>query len=67
LQYFFKSGIHGKACYALLKEAAAPQEIASMHMTHLAHLLNVAMFLGEIGDIHRFSHPSKLLAFAGLL
>lgn len=142
LQYFFKSGIHGKACYALLKEAAAPQEIASMHMTHLAHLLNIAshghfkkdtaqelrvlaqksvgvpdttisiqvahtieqielldrqlievhanietimasldsvimtvpgigylngaMILGEIGDIHRFSHPSKLLAFAGL-
>ena len=24
------------------------------------------MILREIGDIHRFSHPSKLLAFAGL-
>ena len=24
------------------------------------------MILGEIGDIHRFSNPSKLLAFAGL-
>ena len=24
------------------------------------------MILGEIGDIHRFSSPSKLLAFAGL-
>ncbi len=142
LQYFFKSGIHGKACYALLKESAAPKEIASMHLTHLTHLLkcashghfkkstaielralaqksvgiydtsisiqvadtieqielldrqlsevhqnietimvslnsvimtvpgigylNGAMILGEIGDIHRFSHPKKLLAFAGL-
>ena len=35
LQYFFKSGLHQKSVYALLKE------IASMHMTHLAHLLKV--------------------------
>ena len=42
LQYFFKSGIHHKACYALLKEASLPEEIASMHMTHLASLLNKA-------------------------
>lgn len=28
--------------------------------------LNSAMILGEIGDIHRFAHPSKLLAYAGL-
>jgi transposase len=24
------------------------------------------MILGEIGDVHRFANPSKLLAFAGL-
>ncbi len=42
LQYFFKSGIHGKACYSLLKEAASPEEIASMHLTHLSHLLESA-------------------------
>jgi len=142
LQYFFKSGIHQKSCYALLKECSAPDDIASMHLTHLASLLskashghfkkdvaenlrvlarksvgtgnksisiqitqsieqielydrqigeilaevksimislnsvimtipgigylNGAMILGEIGDINRFSHPSKLLAFAGL-
>ncbi|OJV64955.1 MAG: IS110 family transposase [Clostridiales bacterium 38-18] len=42
LQYFFKSGIHHKACYTLLKEASSPEEIASMHMTHLAALLNKA-------------------------
>ena len=29
-------------------------------------VLNGAMILGEIGDISRFSNPSKLLAFAGL-
>ena len=142
LQYFFKSGVHQNSVYALLKEAPSPNAIASMHMTHLAHLLqeashghfgkekarelrvlaqksvgindsslsiqitqtieqielldrqlfhtelemanivtclhsvimtipgigstNGGMILGEIGDIHRFSTPGKLLAFAGL-
>lgn len=142
LQYFFKSGIHHNACYTLLKEAPSPEAIASMHLTHLTHLLEAAshghfkkdtavnlrvlaqksvgsndssismqitqsieqielldsqvnevestmktiviskdsvimtipgisyvnggMILGEIGDITRFSNPSKLLAFAGL-
>ena len=28
--------------------------------------INVGMILGEIGDIHHFSNPNKLLAFAGL-
>ena len=41
LQYFFKSGLHQKSVYALLKEASTPDKIASMHMTHLAHLLKV--------------------------
>ena len=142
LQYFFKSGIHHKGCYSLLKEAPSPDAIASMHLTHLTHLLksashghfkketavelrvlaqksvgtsdkslsiqitqsieqielldrqldqiesemedivksldsvimtipgigyiNGGMILGEIGDITRFTKPSKLLAFAGL-
>ena len=142
LQYFFKSGLHQNSVYALLKEAPTPTAIASMHMIHLAHLLEVAshghfgkekarelrvlaqksvgvndsslsiqithtieqielldsqlfhtelemanlvtclhsvimtipgigfinggMILGEIGDIHHFSEPKKLLAFAGL-
>ena len=142
LQYFFKSGLHQKFVYALLKEAPTPKTIASMHMTHLASLLmknsrghftreqakelrvlarksvgtsdsalsiqithsiaqielldsqlnkieeemtdimkfndsvimtipgigyiNGGMILGEIGNIHRFSSPGKLLAFADL-
>ena len=142
LQYFFKSGLHQKSVYALLKEAPTAKAIASMHLTHLAALLtktshghfkkeqaaelrvlarksvgqsdqalsiqvtsviaqielldeqiarveaemteimrfndsvimtipgigylNGGMILGEIGDIHRFSTPKKLLAFAGL-
>ncbi|MDD5841963.1 MAG: IS110 family transposase [Solobacterium sp.] len=142
LQYFFKSGLHQKSVYALLAEAPTPEALASMHMTHLAHLLkanshghfdketaqqlrvlakksvgasdsalsiqithtiaqielldsqldrvesemteimkyndsvimtipgigyiNGGMILGEIGDVHRFSNPSKLLAYAGL-
>ena len=28
--------------------------------------INGGMILGEIGNIHRFSRPGKLLAFAGL-
>lgn len=142
LQSFFKSGVHQNSVYALLKEAPTPNAIASMHMTHLAHILekashghfgkdtarelrvlaqksvgindsslsipitqtieqielldrqlfhtelemanivtclhsvimtipgigstNGGMILGEIGGIHRFSTPGKLLAFAGL-
>ncbi len=142
LQYFFKSGLHQNSVYALLKEAPTPNAIASMHMTHLARILETAfhehfgkdkarelrvlaqksvgvndsslsiqithtikqielldsqlfhtepemanlatclhsmimtipgigvvtggMILGEIGNIHRFSEPKKLLAFAGL-
>ena len=41
IQYFFKSGLHQNAIYALLREAPSPKEIASMHMTHLANLLKV--------------------------
>ena len=142
LQYFFKSGLHHKACYSLLKQAPSAKLIASMHLTHLTNLLKCAskghfkkdtavelrvlaqksvgssdkslsiqviqsieqielldsqvktvesekqqimtaldsilmtipgigfvnggMILGEIGDIHRFSDSTKLLAFAGL-
>ena len=39
LQYFFKSGLHQKAVYALLKEAPMPKDIASLHLTHLSNLL----------------------------
>lgn len=39
LQYFFKSGLHQKSVYALLKEAPTAKSIASMHLTHLATLL----------------------------
>ncbi len=142
MQYFFKSDLHQKSVYALLKEAPTPNQISSMHLTHLATLpkvsshghftkkqakelrvlaqksvgandstlsiqithsiaqielldsqlerveaemtdimkfhdsgittisgigyINRGMILGEIGDIHRFSNPGKLLAFVGL-
>lgn len=32
LQYFFKSGLHQKSVYALLKEAPTAKDIASMHL-----------------------------------
>ena len=41
LQYFF-NGVHHKSVYALLKEAQTPEQIASLHMTHLTHLLSSA-------------------------
>ena len=142
LQYFFKSGLHIKTCYELLKMYPSPDEIAALHLSKLSNFLskasrgrfgkqdakslkslakssvgvkntfisiqitqtiaqieliesqideleniiekamdeldsvimtvpgigkiNGAMILGEIGDIKRFSHPSKLLAYAGL-
>lgn len=142
LQFFFRSGLHIKTCYELLKAYSSPDDIAALHLTKLSNLLskasrgrfgkedarslkslaassvgvkntyisiqitqtiaqieliesqlgeleqiigqamdeldsvimtvpgigklNGAMILGEIGDIHRFSHPSKLLAYAGL-
>ena len=142
LQYFFKSGIHTNTCYQLLKKHSSPDDIAALHLTYLANLLqkashgrfgkkeaialkglakssvgtgntdvsiqitqsiaqielleqqladidriiesimlemdsviltipgigflNGAMILGEIGNISRFSNPSKLLAYAGL-
>lgn len=40
LQYFFKSGIHTKSCYALLKTEPNPDRIAKMHLTRLANLLS---------------------------
>lgn len=42
LQYFSKSNVHQNPVYALLKEAPTPNDIVSMHMTHLAHLLQTA-------------------------
>ena len=40
LQYFFKSGIHGKACYELLKTQPNPDKIAKMHLKRLTCLLS---------------------------
>ena len=39
LRYFFKSGLHQKSVYALLKEAPTLETIDSMHMTHITSLL----------------------------
>ncbi len=84
LQYFFKSGLHQKSVYAVLKEAPSPRAIASMKQVESSiedimtlcdspimtipgiGFINGGMIIGEIGDIHRFSKPNKLLAFAGL-
>jgi transposase len=42
LQYFFKSGIHTKTCYQLLKKHSSPDDIAALHLTYLANLLQKA-------------------------
>lgn len=51
LQYFFEFGIHGKACYALLKEQPNPDKIASMHLTRLYNLLKKTS-KGHFGKQH---------------
>jgi len=53
IQYFFKSGLHQHAVYALLKEAPSPKEIASMHMTQSPerpdqHRLSVEFSIGYV-------------------
>mgnify|MGYP004638747539 CR=1 FL=1 len=40
-QYFFKSDLHQHFVCAILKEAPTPNAIASMHVPHLAHILEV--------------------------
>ncbi len=40
LQTFFKSGIHGKACYELLKNCPAKDDITALHLTRLGNLLS---------------------------
>ncbi len=40
----FKSGIHQKSVYAVLKEVPSTADIPSMHLTHLSHLLEVSCY-----------------------
>ena len=42
LQYFFKSGIHIKTCYQLIKVHSNPDDIAALHLTYLSNLLRKA-------------------------
>jgi len=42
LQYFFKSGLHINTCYQLLKKHSSPDDIAALHLTYLANLLQKA-------------------------
>ena len=64
LQYFFKSGLHQNSVYALLKEAPTPTAIASVHMTHLAHLLEVASSFFSTASASVFFASSAALASA---
>lgn len=59
LQYFFKSGLHGKTVYALLKETPNPDKIANMHLTRLYNLLNKT----SMGHFKR-SHAVRLKELA---
>ena len=42
LQYLFKYVLHQEVIYALLQEVPSAKDVASMYLTHLAHLLEVA-------------------------
>ena len=50
LQYSFKSGLHQKSVYSLLKEAPTPEAIASMHMTHLLKVNSHGRFNKEMAQ-----------------
>lgn len=39
LQYFFKSGIHIKTCYQLLKSHPMPDDIVGLNLTYLSNLI----------------------------
>lgn len=39
LQSFFKSGLHIKSCYELLKAYSSPDDIAALHLTKLSTIL----------------------------
>ncbi len=42
LQFFFKSGLHIKTCYELLKVCSSPDDIAALHLTKLSNILSKA-------------------------
>ena len=48
-----------------MKDIVSSLDSVIMTIPDLGYI-NGGMILGEIGDIHRFSSASKLLAFAGL-
>ena len=48
-----------------MKDIVASLDSVIMTIPGIGYI-NGGMILGEIGDIHRFSNSSKLLAFAGL-
>lgn len=39
-QTFFKSGLHIKTCYELLKAYSSPDDIAALHLTQLSNILS---------------------------
>ncbi len=70
LQYFFKSGVHPNSVYTLLEEAPTPNDIASIHMTHLlqtashSHLnkdtaRELRVLAQKSVGIHDISYPFK--------
>lgn len=48
-----------------MKDIVLSLDFVIMNILSIGYV-NCDMILGEIGDIHRFSNPNKLLAFAGL-
>ena len=42
LQFFFKSGLHIKTCYELLKSYPSPDDIAALHLSKLSNFLSKA-------------------------
>lgn len=63
LQYFFKSGLHIKTCYELLKLHSSPDDIAALHLTKLSNILSKAS-RGRFG--RQYAQSLKSLAMSSV-
>ena len=65
LQSFFKSGLHIKTCYELLKAYSSPDDIAALHLTKLSNILSKAS-RGRFGKQDAQSLKSLAMSSVGV-
>lgn len=65
LQSFFKSGLHIRTCYELLKAYSSPDDIAALHLTKLSNILSKAS-RGRFGKQDAQSLKSLAMSSVGV-